>query len=158
MIISRNILELINPEIKQISNLQLENAMTALGLEVEGQTAKYNSKQYANLFFGEIITYEKVPATNKLNLCKVRLFDALKKCFTSKIHDIICGGDNLSKGAMVIVALPDQILPNGLIIKNRKIRGIVSGGMICSLDELGIANAQIHSAQGIFIIKKQTEL
>ena len=158
MIISRNILELINSEIKQISNLQLENAMTALGLEVEGQAVKYNSKQYTNLFFGKIITYEKIPSTNKLNLCKVKLFDSLKKCFASKIHNIICGGDNLSKGVMVIVALPDQILPNGLTIKNRKIRGIVSRGMICSLDELGIINAQIHSAHGIFIIKKQTDL
>ena len=158
MIISRNILEFINPQIKKLRNQDIVKAMIAWGLEVESQSKKFDPSKYPNLFFGEIVSFEKVKATDKLSLCQVRLFNPLKKVFHKKIYDIICGANNLVKGALVIIALSNQVLPNGITITEKKIKGILSKGMICSLDELGLVNAQIHSEQGVLIIKKETAL
>lgn len=62
-------------------------------------------------------------------------------------HEIVCGAPNAKTSRYVPVALENAVLPGGLIIARRAIRGIDSCGMICSLDELGL---QSDRAEGIF--------
>ena len=54
------------------------------------------------------------------------------------IHDVVCGAPNVVKGTLYPFARVGTVLPGGLKIEKRKIRGEVSEGMLCSARELGL--------------------
>ena len=53
-------------------------------------------------------------------------------------RDIVCGAWNFGVGATVGVALPGAVLPNGLKLDRREVRGEISDGMILAEDEVGL--------------------
>ena len=55
----------------------------------------------------------------------------------SKTYRIVTGADNLAVGEKVPLAAPGTVLPGGLQIAKRTLRGMVSEGMLCSPRELG---------------------
>ena len=57
---------------------------------------------------------------------------------TGVLHDVVCGAPNVQKGALYPFARVGTVLPGGLKIEKRKIRGEVSEGMLCSARELGL--------------------
>ncbi len=52
--------------------------------------------------------------------------------------EVVCGAQNLTLGAVVAWARPGTVLPGGLRLGQRRIRGELSNGMICAADELGL--------------------
>lgn len=84
------------------------------------------------LVIGEIIECVKHPESDKLNLCKVDVKDA--------ILEIVCGAKNARQGIKVVVAKDNAILYNGIQITTGKVMGVLSQGMLCSAKELGISN------------------
>ena len=54
------------------------------------------------------------------------------------MRTIVCGAHNCDAGNFVPVALPGAVLPGDFKIKQSKIRGQASDGMLCSPDELGL--------------------
>src|SRR5438270_7040826 len=52
--------------------------------------------------------------------------------------EVICGAPNVNVGALYPFASVGTTMPNGMKIERRKIRGIVSNGMLCSARELGL--------------------
>jgi phenylalanyl-tRNA synthetase beta chain len=119
--------EWINPT---VSDEVLAEQLTMAGLEVDGiaPVAPY----FENVVVGYVVSCEKHPDADKLNLCQVDVGE------NNKLQ-IICGASNIRTGLKVIVATVGAVLPNGLKIKKAKLRGIESFGMICSESELGMA-------------------
>ena len=56
----------------------------------------------------------------------------------SEPRQIVCGAWNFGAGATVAVALPGAVLPNGLELERREVRGRRSDGMILAEDEVGL--------------------
>ncbi len=115
-------------DIKKISRDRLIDDLFLMGFEVESFK---DTRNIDNFIIGKVIDIKKHPNANKLSVCQVEIAK-------NKYQTIVCGANNLIKGKMVVVALPKAILPSGLVIIKRNIRGIESNGMICSLSEIGV--------------------
>ena len=83
---------------------------------------------------GEILTRDKHPNADKLSVCTVDVGPA------GGVKTIVCGAPNCDVGNRVAVALPGAVMPGDFVIKQSKIRGQSSDGMMCAADELGMGN------------------
>lgn len=61
---------------------------------------------------------------------------------TGTLLDVVCGAPNVTAGKMYPFAMTGTVMPGGLKIQKRKIRGAVSDGMLCSARELGLGQEQ----------------
>jgi phenylalanyl-tRNA synthetase beta chain len=111
---------------------ELKNAITFLGFEVEG-VVNTGLPPLENVVVGEIKTRDKHPNADKLSVCTVDVGPA-----HGGVRTIVCGAPNCDAGNRVPVALPGAVLPGNFKIKQSKIRGQQSDGMMCAPDELGL--------------------
>ncbi|AJM71703.1 phenylalanine--tRNA ligase subunit beta [Mycoplasma yeatsii] len=132
MIITRKWLEqFLN--LNDISNDQISVALNSLGFEVE-QTTDFNNLN-SELLVGYVEESVKVPDTHlKSNKIKIN---------KNKTLDIICGAENIDKDQYVIVAPVGSTISNGLTLTEREIRGNLSQGMVCALNEIGIPTSSL---------------
>src|SRR3954447_20726711 len=116
------------------SSDELSERLTMLGLEVEG--VQKLSGEFEGIVVGQILTKDKVAGSDKLSVCKVN--DGQME------RTIICGAQNHNPGDKIPVILPNFALPlkagekEPFVIKERKVFGITSQGMMCSPQELGL--------------------
>ncbi len=68
-------------------------------------------------------------------------------------RQVVCGAWNFKEGDLVALALPGAILPNGMHIEARKMRGVRSEGMLCSAHELGLGS----DASGLLVLEGSLE-
>ena len=73
---------------------------------------------------------------------------------TASRSSIVCGATNIAPGQRVPVALPGAVLPGGRRIDRTEKMGVVSNGMLCSGDELGLTS----DADGILILPPETPI
>ncbi len=78
---------------------------------------------------GRVLDAVKHPNADRLQLCQVDVGEGDPR-------QIVCGAWNFGAGATVGVALPGAVLPNGLQLEQRKVRGELSDGMILAEDEV----------------------
>ncbi|WP_458701149.1 phenylalanine--tRNA ligase subunit beta [Sulfurospirillum sp. 1307] len=114
-------------DIKDISSEDICKTLNAIGLEVDSLTKIRIPK---NIVVGKVLTCKKHPDADKLNVCEVDLGDEVKQ--------IVCGAKNVKAGLHVVVSKVGAVLPNGMKIKEAKLRGVESSGMICSSEEIGL--------------------
>jgi phenylalanyl-tRNA synthetase beta chain len=113
---------------------ELTERLTMLGLEVEG--VQKISGAFEGIVVAQILTRDPVPGSDKLSVCKVN--DGKGE------RTIICGAQNHKPGDKVPLILPNFALPlkpgekEPFVIKERKVFGITSQGMMCSPQELGL--------------------
>ncbi len=129
----------------QYSADELSTVLTAIGLEVDGQSDYEEIPgSLEGLIAAKVITCEKHPNADKLKLTKV---DTGTETF-----QVICGAPNVAAGQMVAFAplgsTLHTITGESFKIKKAKIRGIESMGMICAEDEIGLG----HNHDGIIIL------
>ena len=121
----------VNPK---LSTDALGHAMTMAGLEVEEQVPA--SAVFNSVVIGEIVEAAKHPDADRLQVCKVNV--------GKETLQIVCGAANARVGLKAPCALVGAQLPEinglpGISIKQAKVRGVESFGMMCSEKELGLA-------------------
>jgi phenylalanyl-tRNA synthetase beta chain len=109
--------------------------LTMSTVEVEG--AESIAKRYDNIVVGEIAEVLPHPNADKLRVCRVDIG-------VGELKNIVCGGSNLAAGMKVVVACPGAFVRwhgegEPVEIKNAKLRGVESFGMICASSEIGMA-------------------
>lgn len=105
------------------------HALTMAGLEVEEVAAV--APDFQHIVVGQILTAEKHPDADRLQVCTVNVGQV------SPLQ-IVCGAPNARVGILVPCALVGSELP-GIAIKQAKVRGVESFGMLCSAKELGLS-------------------
>ena len=108
----------------------LSHLLTMAGLEVEGLESV--GAEFTKVVIAEIISAEKHPDADRLQLLKVNIGAA-------EPLQIVCGASNARVGIKAPCALVGAVLP-GFEIKQAKVRGVESFGMMCSEKELGLAS------------------
>jgi len=106
----------------------LSHALTMAGLEVEEMQPV--AAPFSKVVVAKILSAEKHPDADRLQVCKVDVGLA-------EPLQIVCGAANARAGLLAPCAMVGAELP-GFSIKQAKVRGIESFGMMCSSKELGI--------------------
>ena len=117
-----------------LSNSGLESEVTDVPLEIPG------------VIIGKVESAIKHPDADKLKLCMVNDGD--------QIHQVVCGAPNVDSGQIIAFATVGAVLPGNFKIKNAKIRGVESHGMICSERELNISDEH----EGIMVLPNDLKL
>lgn len=108
--------------------------LTLLGLEVE--EIHPIGSDFSGFVVGEVLSVKAHPNADKLQVCDVQI--------GNEAVQIVCGAKNVAAGQKVPVATVGSTLPvamkdgSFLTIKEAKLRGEISNGMICSEAELGL--------------------
>ena len=119
--------ELINPP---VSTEQLVEQLTMAGLEVDA--VQPVAAVFSGVVVGEVLTTVQHPNADKLRVCKVNVGQP-------EPLQIVCGASNVRPGLKIPAALIGAVLPGDFKIKESKLRGELSFGMLCSEKELGLA-------------------
>lgn len=134
-----------------VSTEKLVEKLFGAGFEVEETI--YLGKDIEKIVVGEVTSIEKYEGTH-LYICHVN-------CGTyGEDNLILTGADNVFKGAKVPAAVVGAKLPGGLEIQPRKMKDMMSYGMLCSGGELGIDDNWIKGASvnGILILPEDAPI
>jgi phenylalanyl-tRNA synthetase beta chain len=115
-------------DIEKVSNDKLYETFNRIGLEVDS-IKKYTIPN--RVVVGEIISCQKHPNADKLNVCKINIGN-------NRIEQIVCGASNVVNARFVAVATIGARLGDNFEIKPTNLRGVDSNGMVCSSTELGL--------------------
>ncbi|MBU4440731.1 MAG: phenylalanine--tRNA ligase subunit beta [Acetobacterium sp.] len=125
-------------------------ALTMSGTKVETLTVV--SENVVNIFTGKITKIEPHPNADKLVVCTVDM--------GTDERIIVTAAKNVFEGAIVPVAVDGAVIANGTKIGTNDFRGLLSYGMFCSIEELGM-NTDLFSKEimeGILILPENTPL
>ncbi len=112
-----------------LDSQSLSHALTMAGLEVEEMLPV--AAPFSKVVVAKILSAEKHPDADRLQVCKVDVGLA-------EPLQIVCGAPNARAGLLAPCAMVGAELP-GISIKQAKVRGVESFGMMCSSKELGIS-------------------
>ena len=115
------------------SPVELAEKLTFAGIEVES-VVNFGGKIPAQVVIAQILASEKHPNADKLSVCRVN--DGTGE------RQIVCGAKNYKVGDKVPLALPGAAMAAGFTIKESKLRGMMSQGMMCSAEELGLPKGE----------------
>ena len=109
---------------------QLTEQLTMAGLEVEG--IEPAAPEFSGVITAKVESVEKHPDADKLKICQV-------STGSGQGLNIVCGAANVRAGLCVALAPIGAELPGDITIKASELKGILSEGMLCSAQELGLA-------------------
>ncbi len=130
---------------------ELAEKITRSGIEID--EIEHRNQGVNGVVVGYVKHKEKHPDADKLNVCTVDVG-------SGEDLQIVCGAKNVDAGQKVPVAVVGAVLPGDFKIKNAKLRGVASQGMICSAKELGMNDKLLPKDQqeGILVLPEGTEI
>ncbi len=123
---------------------ELVDVMGGNGLEVDGVT--YPGQGTDGVITAKVVSWEAHPDADKLRVVQV-------DHGTGELVEVVCGARNFDVGDVVAHAVPGSSIP-GMKLEQRKLRGVVSNGMLCSSRELQVG----EDSDGIMLLPDDTEL
>lgn len=121
--------EWVNPS---ADSQELVDRLTMAGLEVDSVNPV--AGEFSNVLVAEVISTKPHPEADKLSLCEVSVGG-------EGLLQIVCGAPNVREGLKIPCAVVGAVLPGNFKIKKAKLRGQESFGMLCSEEELGLADS-----------------
>src|SRR5213595_3243097 len=118
---------------------EIADLLTRAGAETEN--IEQRGAKIDKVIVSQITASSPHPNADRLTVCEVDDASGTKR-------QIVCGATNYKVGDKVPLALPGAKLPNGLEIRESKLRGVESAGMLCSPIELGLG----QDASGLLIL------
>src|SRR5438552_3275033 len=115
-----------------LSTQELAYVLAMGGLKVE--SVEPVAPPFDKVVVGRVIEVARHPNADRLSLCKVDVGRGTPLA-------VVCGAPNVIAGMKAPVALVGARLP-GVEIKQAKVRGVESNGMLCSAKELGLSQDQ----------------
>ena len=132
-------------DLSHLSIQEIDDLLTFAGVEVEGISQKGVPSE--KIVVAQIKSAEQHPDADKLKVCMV---DAGEP----ELRQIVCGAQNYKVGDKVPCALPGADLGGGFVIKEGKLRGVKSLGMLCGADEIGM----VSEVDGLMILPDDLEI
>jgi phenylalanyl-tRNA synthetase beta chain len=139
---------------------EIEERLTMSGTKVEA-IHHHGVASTDGFLVGRVLTAEQHPDADRLKVCAVELGEAgpsVEKDLDAELTGprgvthrpatIVCGAPNVAAGQTVAVARPGAVMPDGTKLKQAKLRGVVSEGMILSESELQIGSG----GEGILVL------
>ena len=116
----------------ELTNSQIAYDLTMRTVEVEDVVD--TAEKFHDIVVGKITAVNAHPNADKLRICMVDIGE-------SEDVQIVCGGSNLYEGEKVVVSKPGaEVYWHGeselMKIKETKMRGVASYGMICGAEEV----------------------
>lgn len=120
----------------ELTSKQIAYDLTLRTVEVE--SVEDTSEKYNNIIVGKILEVRNHPNADKLKIC-------ITDIGAKEPVQIVCGGSNLYEGEYVVVSKPGaKVVWHGegepVEIKETKMRGELSYGMICGATEVYLDN------------------
>jgi phenylalanyl-tRNA synthetase beta chain len=124
---------------------EVAEVLTLAGVEIEG--IEQRGAPVDKVKVAQIKASAPHPNADRLSVCQVD--DG-----SGQTRQIVCGAKNYQVGDKVFLASPGASLPNGTKIKESKLRGVESQGMLCSAIELGLGD----DAAGLLILSPDARI
>jgi phenylalanyl-tRNA synthetase beta chain len=131
----------------KVSSKEYADKMTMSGSKVE--LTREPSAEIKNVVVGRVIAIERHPDSDHMWVAQLDVGQG-------EPVQIVTGAQNVRAGDLVPVALHKSLLPCGKKIEKGKLRGVMSGGMLCSLSELNLDRHDFPYADedGILILQE----
>jgi phenylalanyl-tRNA synthetase beta chain len=123
----------------------LAELLTMSGIEIEA--IEKRGVDFDRVVVAQIIESKPHPNADRLTVCVVDDGSGTKR-------QIVCGAKNYKVDDKVPLALPGAELTGGLKIRASKLRGVESEGMLCSAEELGVA----EDTAGLLILSPEAKI
>jgi len=117
-------------KLPELSPKEISSRFTLATAEVEDVIVK--GEFLKKVLVVEVVSMRPHPDSDKLNLVTINYGQPETK-------EIVCGAQNVAVGLKVPFAQNGTTLPNGMTLEPKKIRGVLSEGMLCSEVELGLS-------------------
>jgi phenylalanyl-tRNA synthetase beta chain len=124
---------------------EIADLLTRAGVETENIETR--GANVDRVIVAQITGSSRHPNADRLSVCEVDDSSGTKR-------QIVCGATNYKVGDKVPLALPGAKLPNGLEIRESKLRGVESAGMLCSPIELSLG----EDASGLLILSPDAKV
>jgi phenylalanyl-tRNA synthetase beta chain len=143
MLYSKKLISKFLPKFASLDDEKITTICYSIGTELASIT---KHPKLTNVHIGKLVSFENHPDSDHMHVCKVLV--------GTKEHTIVCGAQNLVAGKNVIVATEGCQLHDGRVIENKKLRGVMSEGMLCSYKELTPNNKYVsdYDDAGIIIL------